>query len=208
MNPAAWACQPIRFWGRVGRAIARLGSVAGHLSLGHACRPRGAIAPSCPAHPHRRDRWQPRAGGGAHGKVAGARGAYPRPARHGQARIQAIESEGAQVTVVDGTYDEAVEASARLADDAPPGHQRYRVGGLRAHPQWVIEGYTTILQEIDTSLPHAARASQTWSPRRWAWARSRPPWCATTARPESATRSRRRRADAAACVLRSVEAGT
>ena len=33
------------------------------------------------------------------------------------ARIQAIESEGAQVTVVNGTYDEAVEASARLADE-------------------------------------------------------------------------------------------
>jgi diaminopropionate ammonia-lyase len=34
------------------------------------------------------------------------------------ARREAIESEGAWVTVVDGSYDEAVEASARLADDA------------------------------------------------------------------------------------------
>ncbi len=68
------------------------------------------------------------------------------------ARTAAIASEGAQVEVVRGTYDDAVMAAARLADDrhlvisdtAWPGYERV--------PTWVIEGYATILTEVDQQL--------------------------------------------------------
>jgi len=68
------------------------------------------------------------------------------------ARIQAIESEGAQVTGVDGTYDEAVEASARLADDTHLVISDTAWEGYERIPQWVIDGYATIFQEIDAQL--------------------------------------------------------
>jgi diaminopropionate ammonia-lyase len=70
------------------------------------------------------------------------------------ARIQALRDEGARVTVVPGTYDDAVAASARLADDTRlvvsdtswPGYERV--------PAWVIEGYATIAAEVRAQLAH------------------------------------------------------
>ena len=68
------------------------------------------------------------------------------------ARREAIAREGAEVIVVDGTYDEAVELSADAAgeralvvsDMSWPGYERI--------PLWVIEGYSTMLWEIDDEL--------------------------------------------------------
>ncbi len=68
------------------------------------------------------------------------------------ARRQAIASEGAEVTVVDGGYDDAVARSAELSDDRHlvisdtswPGYERI--------PAWVIDGYATICAEIDQQL--------------------------------------------------------
>jgi diaminopropionate ammonia-lyase len=68
------------------------------------------------------------------------------------ARREAIADEGAEVIVVDGTYDEAVERSAReagertlvISDMSWPGYERI--------PSWVIEGYSTMLWEIDDEL--------------------------------------------------------
>ena len=68
------------------------------------------------------------------------------------ARREAIASEGAEVIVVDGTYDEAVERSAGesgertlvVSDMSWPGYERM--------PSWVIEGYSTMLWEIDDEL--------------------------------------------------------
>jgi diaminopropionate ammonia-lyase len=56
------------------------------------------------------------------------------------ARREAIESEGAWVTVVDGLYDEAVEVSARLADDAHLVISDTSWEGYERIPAWVIEG--------------------------------------------------------------------
>ncbi len=72
------------------------------------------------------------------------------------ARIEAIESEGAAVTVVDGTYDEAVE---RAATEAGPG--RLLISdtswpGYEETPRRVIEGYSTIFWEVEDAL--AARS--------------------------------------------------
>lgn len=64
------------------------------------------------------------------------------------ARVETIEGEGARVEVVDGTYDDAIAVSARLADDnhivisdtAWPGYDRI--------PRDVIAGYGSIFAEI------------------------------------------------------------
>jgi diaminopropionate ammonia-lyase len=68
------------------------------------------------------------------------------------ARRKAIADEGAEVIVVDGTYDEAMERSAGeageralvISDMSWPGYERI--------PSWVIEGYSTMLWEIDDEL--------------------------------------------------------
>jgi diaminopropionate ammonia-lyase len=74
------------------------------------------------------------------------------PADMSEARRQAIASEGAVVTVVEGTYDDAVARSAEvqgprclvISDTAWPGYE--------AVPRWVIEGYSTILWEVEDAL--------------------------------------------------------
>jgi diaminopropionate ammonia-lyase len=71
------------------------------------------------------------------------------PAGTAQARIDAIAGEGATVEVFPGTYDEAVARSAQdagerclvISDTSWPGYDRV--------PRWVIDGYATILQEVD-----------------------------------------------------------
>lgn len=74
------------------------------------------------------------------------------PANMTAARMEAIASEGAEVRVVNGTYDEAVERSAEdanehrilISDTSWPGYEEV--------PRWVIDGYSTILWEIDDEL--------------------------------------------------------
>jgi diaminopropionate ammonia-lyase len=79
------------------------------------------------------------------------------PAGTAQARIDAIASEGANVEVVNGTYDDAVARSAEdagerclvISDTSWPGYEEV--------PQWVIDGYSTILWEIDDELANLDR---------------------------------------------------
>lgn len=74
------------------------------------------------------------------------------PAGTAAARIAAIASEGASVTVVDGSYDDAVARSAELAgphclviaDTSWPGYEDV--------PRQVIAGYGTIFAEVDAEL--------------------------------------------------------
>lgn len=74
------------------------------------------------------------------------------PARTAAARIEMIRAEGAEVTVVNGTYDDAVRRSAEeanerclvISDTAWPGYEDV--------PRWVIEGYSTIFWEIEDDL--------------------------------------------------------
>jgi diaminopropionate ammonia-lyase len=93
------------------------------------------------------------ASAGNHGRavahVAARRGLAARiylPARAAPARSAAIAAEGAEIVVVDGDYEEAVELAAadgerdgflELADigDSPPAH-------------WVIDGYATLFAEL------------------------------------------------------------
>jgi diaminopropionate ammonia-lyase len=74
------------------------------------------------------------------------------PADMVAARIEAIESEGAEVVVIQGTYDEAVARSAEeagehclvISDTSWPGYEDV--------PRWVIDGYSTILWEVSDEL--------------------------------------------------------
>lgn len=68
------------------------------------------------------------------------------------ARIRAIQGEGARVDVVPGTYDEAVEAAARLADDRHLVISDTAWDGYTRVPEWVVEGYGTIFLEVDQQL--------------------------------------------------------
>ena len=74
------------------------------------------------------------------------------PAGTAQARIDGIASEGAQVEIVAGTYDDAVARAAEeagerclvISDTSWPGYEEV--------PHWVMEGYSTIMGEIDDEL--------------------------------------------------------
>jgi diaminopropionate ammonia-lyase len=74
--------------------------------------------------------------------------------------VAAIEAEGAQVTEVAGTYDEAVrlaaeaarEPSAALVQDTSwPGYEQV--------PGWIVEGYSTLFAEIDGQLSDTGAGS-------------------------------------------------
>ena len=77
------------------------------------------------------------------------------PAGTAPARIAAIESEGAPVTVVDGTYDDAVRASAALAAQDVLVVSDTSWEGYTEVPRTVIEGYATIFAEVDEQLADA-----------------------------------------------------
>ena len=73
--------------------------------------------------------------------------------------IAAIVAEGARVTEIAGTYDDAVrlaaaaahEPSAELVQDtAWPGYEQV--------PGWIVEGYATLFAEIDAQLADAGAA--------------------------------------------------
>jgi hypothetical protein len=66
------------------------------------------------------------------------------------ARISAIESEGADVVVVLGTYDDAVRASAADPDVLVVSDTSWE--GYVDVPAWVIEGYGTIFAEVRAQL--------------------------------------------------------
>ena len=74
------------------------------------------------------------------------------PTGTAQARIDGIASEGARVEIVEGTYDDAVARAAQdaserclvISDTSWPGYEEI--------PRWVMEGYSTIMAEIDDEL--------------------------------------------------------
>jgi diaminopropionate ammonia-lyase len=77
------------------------------------------------------------------------------------ARIEAIEDEGAIVEVVDGTYDDAVAASAQLADSRTIVVSDTAWPGYETVPRWVIDGYATIGAEVLQQLGARREAEPT-----------------------------------------------
>ncbi len=73
------------------------------------------------------------------------------PSSAARARVERIRDEGARVTMVDGSYDDAVAAAARLdgrnlviSDTAWEGYEQV--------PKWVVNGYSTLFREVDAQL--------------------------------------------------------
>ncbi|MHB8262403.1 MAG: diaminopropionate ammonia-lyase [Acidimicrobiales bacterium] len=76
-----------------------------------------------------------------------------------EARIAAITGEGAEVSVVNGTYYDAVRqaqnsagANTLVIADTVIGPVSDPGGSTHLTPQWVVEGYSTIFAEIDDQL--------------------------------------------------------
>jgi diaminopropionate ammonia-lyase len=68
------------------------------------------------------------------------------------ARIDGISSEGAEVIVAPGTYDDAITLSAEMAGERDLVISDTSWPGYEGPPRWVIEGYATIFAEIDAAL--------------------------------------------------------
>ena len=73
------------------------------------------------------------------------------PASAARARVERIRDERARVTMVEGSYDDAVAAAARLegrglviSDTAWEGYEQV--------PKWVMDGYSTLFREVDAQL--------------------------------------------------------
>ena len=67
--------------------------------------------------------------------------------------VQAIADEGANVTQWDGSYDEAVAAAARLAEEIGGVLvQDTAWDGYEEVPGWIVEGYATLFAEVDEQL--------------------------------------------------------
>src|ERR687897_2930688 len=93
--------------------------------------------------------------GRALARVAGLLGLGARifvPEEMVDARREAIAGEGAEVVVVRGTYDEAVERSYEEAGERSLVVSDMSWPGYERTPAWVIEGYSTMLWEIDDEL--------------------------------------------------------
>lgn len=71
-----------------------------------------------------------------------------------QAAAAAITAEGAVVTRIDGSYDEAVTDAADLADSSPSRVlvQDTAWPGYEVLPRWIVEGYQTMLEEVSDQL--------------------------------------------------------
>lgn len=69
-----------------------------------------------------------------------------------QQRIDAIASEGATVTVVSGNYDLAVETASSRQDAETFLIQDTSWEGYEDVPGWIVEGYSTLMAEIDESI--------------------------------------------------------
>ena len=69
-----------------------------------------------------------------------------------QARIEAMKSEGANVTVIGGYYDDAIAESAAAASDETLVISDTSWEGYEDVPGWVIDGYSTIFAETDSQI--------------------------------------------------------
>ncbi len=67
-------------------------------------------------------------------------------------RLEAIAGEGAEVVMVDGSYDEAVGLAAEEANERCLVISDTAWEGYTDVPQWVIDGYSTMFNEIDFAI--------------------------------------------------------
>ena len=124
-----------------------------------------------------------------------------------RARVELIRDERARITVIDGTYDDAVDASARLhgprclvvSDTSWPGYEQI--------PKWVVEGYSTLFSEADAQLADAGENQPDVVAVQMGVGSLAAAVVQHYRRPSSRTRVIGVEPDAAACVMESVRAG-
>jgi diaminopropionate ammonia-lyase len=86
-------------------------------------------------------------------RQAGKRAVIYVPRQTVETRIAAIRAEGAEVVVVNGTYDDAVsraDADSRANNWQVFSDTAYQ--GYMEIPTWIMEGYSTMFAEIDAQL--------------------------------------------------------
>jgi diaminopropionate ammonia-lyase len=72
------------------------------------------------------------------------------------AAVQAIRDEGATVTHIPGSYDDAVLAASRAAESDSAEAilaQDMAWEGYELVPSWIVDGYATLFAELDDQLP-------------------------------------------------------
>jgi len=76
------------------------------------------------------------------------------PAGSSAARLQNILAEGAQASIIDGNYDDAVRLAAREAAKTPGGVvvQDTAWEGYEKIPGWIMQGYGTLAREAEQQL--------------------------------------------------------
>jgi len=74
--------------------------------------------------------------------------------------VAAIAAEGAQVTEITGSYDDAVRLAAKAAGE-PEAELVQDAGwpGYEQVPGWIVDGYSTLFAEVDEQLAAAGAAS-------------------------------------------------
>jgi diaminopropionate ammonia-lyase len=85
-------------------------------------------------------------------RVLGLEARILMPGHTANARIDAIAGEGAAVDVIRGSYDDAIAASAELADAEHLVISDTSWPGYEEVPGWVADGYSTIFSELDGQL--------------------------------------------------------
>lgn len=76
-------------------------------------------------------------------------------------RKEAIASEGAWVTRIEGSYDEAVRHAAGLESEKCVVISDTSWPGYTMVPSWIVEGYSTVFWEIDNQLAAGGEKSPT-----------------------------------------------
>ncbi|MHB8395152.1 MAG: diaminopropionate ammonia-lyase [Candidatus Dormibacteria bacterium] len=79
-------------------------------------------------------------------------------------RIRSIRDEGGTVTIVDGTYDDAIARSAREAGEHKVLISDTSWPGYEVVPRWVIEGYSTIWWEAEEQMRRRVSEEAGWEP--------------------------------------------
>jgi diaminopropionate ammonia-lyase len=74
--------------------------------------------------------------------------------------VAAIAAEGAQVTEITGSYDDAIRLAAKAASE-PEAELVQDAGwpGYEQVPGWIVDGYSTLFAEVDEQLAAAGAAS-------------------------------------------------
>ncbi|KAM0479153.1 hypothetical protein ACHAP7_005762 [Fusarium lateritium] len=78
------------------------------------------------------------------------------PASMHQATMKLIESEGAKVVMSKGRYEDAmIEAESASKHDKGVMVQDHAFGDYQTVPQWIVDGYGTMMREVDEQLGSA-----------------------------------------------------